>query len=355
VDDQQQSRWWPTRSQVLWAGSIVGVIALLLLIRLGYAHRWTGFGQYKVNGEVQPFKTLWDWLDLLIVPIVLALGGYLFTRSENRRTQDIADQQRDLDRQIADDRRQDDTLQAYLDGMSQLLTDKDRPLHEAQLGDSLSTIARARTLTVLSRLDGDRKRSVVQFLYEAKLISKDRAVLDLKEADLSGANLSEGHLPGAYLRWTRLREANLCMTDLRDADLSEADLGGGDLRRTNLSNANLNGAGLREADLRWANLPDADLSEPEPLTAKIVTADLSEADLREANLINANLSGARLVEANLRGADLRWAKLINANVTNKQLAECASLEGATLPNGQKYEDWLKSKGSGEDGANAGPS
>jgi hypothetical protein len=26
-----------------------------------------------------------------------------------------------------------------------------------------------------------------------------------------------------------------------------------------------------------------------------------------------------------------------------------------MPNGQKYEDWLKSKGSGEAGENSGPS
>jgi hypothetical protein len=30
-----------------------------------------------------------------------------------------------------------------------------------------------------------------------------------------------------------------------------------------------------------------------------------------------------------------------------------SLEGATMPNGQRYADWLKSKGS-EDGENSGP-
>jgi hypothetical protein len=31
------------------------------------------------------------------------------------------------------------------------------------------------------------------------------------------------------------------------------------------------------------------------------------------------------------------------------------LKGATMPNGQKYEDWLKSKGSGEDRENTGTS
>jgi hypothetical protein len=37
-------------------------------------------------------------------------------------------------------------------------------------------------------------------------------------------------------------------------------------------------------------------------------------------------------------------------VTNEEGEQQAeSLEGATMPNGQKYEDWLRSKGRGEDG------
>src|SRR5829696_2474137 len=114
---------------------------------------------------------------------------------------------RDLDREIADERRQDDMLQTYLDGMSQLLTDEKRPLHRAQQGDSLSTVARARTLTVLSRLNGDRKGSVVQFLYESHLIREDRRVLALGGADLNGANLSGASLSGADLSETNLNGA----------------------------------------------------------------------------------------------------------------------------------------------------
>jgi hypothetical protein len=79
-----------------------------------------------------------------VVPIVLALGGYLFTRSENRRTQETSDQ-----------RRPDETLQAYLDQIGQLLLDKDRPLRQSKEGDEVRTLARARTLTVLSRMDGE--------------------------------------------------------------------------------------------------------------------------------------------------------------------------------------------------------
>jgi hypothetical protein len=40
------------------------------------------------------------------------------------------------------------------------------------------------------------------------------------------------------------------------------------------------------------------------------------------------------------GADLEGAQ--------GQLADTRSLQGATMPNGQKYENWLKSKGRAED-------
>ena len=73
--------------------------------------------------------------------------------------------------------------------------------------------------------------------------------------------------------------------DLRDADLSDADL-----RRAYFSGAGLSGAHLRGANLRGADLSDA---------------YLRGANLRGANLWDADLSGAYLRGANLSGADLR--------------------------------------------------
>jgi hypothetical protein len=93
--------------------------------------------------------------------------------------------------------------------MSQLLTDKERPLRRAQPRDNLSTVARARTLTVLARLDFERKGSVMQFLYESGLIYKDSLVLDLRRADLLDANLSDADLSWVNLSGARLLGANL--------------------------------------------------------------------------------------------------------------------------------------------------
>jgi uncharacterized protein YjbI with pentapeptide repeats len=59
-----------------------------------------------------------------------------------------------------------------------------------------------------------------------------------------------------------------------------------------------------------------------------------------------------IYDANLSGANLRHATGKSAEQPDGQ---ASSLEGAIMPNGQKYEDWLGSNGRGEDGENGGPS
>ena len=73
--------------------------------------------------------------------------------------------------------------------------------------------------------------------------------VNLREADLRGADFY-----GADLREADFYEADLRDTDLREADLRDADLRGADLRGADLRGADLRGAGLREADLRGAKI-----------------------------------------------------------------------------------------------------
>jgi len=80
--------------------------------------------------------------------------------------------------------------------------------------------------------------------------------------------------------------------------------------------------------------------------------DLDGADLSGAYLGGASLSGAYLSRADLSGGNLREANLSGAaGCTEEQLDQAGFLTGATMPNGQKDEDWLKSKDRAEDGEN----
>jgi hypothetical protein len=247
--------WWKITKQH-WKGiGIGGLIVLIMLIVLGYMFHWEWMGlsgYAPPNKEYQREKTLWDWLQLLIVPIILAIGGFWLNQIQKSREQKTTEQQEKLKRELAHDEQQEQLLQVYIDKISELLlkehlrgsipVDSKFPLNESVLQSEydVRVVARARTLTVLSRLDGGRrKRSLLQFLYESGLLEKDEAIIllygtDLREADLSRAYLSRAHLSGvdlsgAYLSETNLKDASLRFANLLGANLSRADLSGADL------------------------------------------------------------------------------------------------------------------------------
>src|SRR5215207_6956023 len=286
----------------------------------------------REHSEQQTKKSRWgfrgmtvrDWLPIggaLLVPLVIALGSWAITWQLEK----LENQRAEAERELAEQRAQDEALQAYLDQMSHLILD--RQLLEVEQGDPVHTLAQARTSTAILRLDAEHNESVTHFLITSGLSvrSKDSPRL------LRGSTLSHAKLSGAHLANADLGDADLSGADLSNALLDNADL------VADLSNADLSGASLLGADLRDANLLGA--------------------DLRDANLIGADLSRADLSEANLNGADLENAKLSGANgITNAELEQqTVSLEGADMPNGQKYEDWLKSGLREEDGKNDGSS
>jgi uncharacterized protein YjbI with pentapeptide repeats len=190
-------------------------------------------------------------------------------------------------------------------------------------------------------------------LYEAGLLHKENPVIDLAGADLSAIDLHNKNLSGggAFLNNSSLSYALSIAEGIAEPGKS-ADLSGAILSDANLEHALLSDTDLSEADLRDADLSHASLSKTDLFNANLSDANLSEAYLSEAYLSFADLSGADLSGANLNGANLNGAYLSGAQgVTNEQLdKQAASLKRATMPNGQKYEDWLKSRG--EDGGHS---
>jgi uncharacterized protein YjbI with pentapeptide repeats len=116
-------------------------------------------------------------------------------------------------------------------------------------------------LTVLPRLDRERKRSVLQFLYESDLIKNLRPVF----IELSGADLRKANLSFAILSKVNLYGAILDRANLTEANLSGAILSGANLSRANLGIANLSVCDQFAANLCEANLKDAIGTTPEQL------------------------------------------------------------------------------------------
>ncbi len=297
---------------------------------------WTGFGEDSSisqeetlqNGKLtvtkrithfQSGKTLWDWLGLagvIAIPVVL----FQFQQQQQKKSEEQAG----VEKEIADTNLREEALRDYIDKIAELLIDKKLKVLLKQLFekaipkddpklDAAVDVARARTLSILRRLDadGERKNSVVRFLIDAELIQG----LDLlKDANLIRANLSDAYLFEANLSGANLSDAYLFEANLSGANLSGANLSGANLSGANLSGANLSGANLSGANLLGANLSGANFSGANLSKAHLDLANLSEANLLEASLPGANLSGANLFRANLSGAYLEGANLSKAHL-----------------------------------------
>jgi uncharacterized protein YjbI with pentapeptide repeats len=297
----------------------------------------------------------------------------------------LEDQRAREARELEAQRAQEAALQAFLDQLSQ--GDTFSELRSAPAIGHKRAILRAKMQTLLLQLDEERKGVVLSFLHSAKLSRKKEItpseypgkggwerwnypILTLDEIDFSrtkrnpGTKLTFDDLRGIILRGATLSKVNLSGANLMNADLSNADLRGAQLRKaTPQDSERIPGESHDEyykAVDKESNLPlgllETDLSR----------ANLSGADLREADLSGADLSGALLDEVDLSGADLSDANLSDAYentfkngategeadrhlIANEKLEQQASsLEGATMPNGQKYEDWRKDKEGGKE-------
>jgi uncharacterized protein YjbI with pentapeptide repeats len=364
---------------------LVALTITFIIVSYRFNWAWTGF-----TGTAESYKTLYDWLQLLFVPIALTGFGFFLNyrerKTEERRIdkeQKAAEshveeeQKREQKRaqtrhEIAEDNQREVALQAYINEMSELLLHHN--LRKSEEDDEVRTIARVRTLTILPRLDGNRKGIMLKFLHESGLIDKVQTIVDLSGADLSGAILKYAELSGARLHRVNLSDSLLDSANLSNADLRKSRFSGAYLFCTNLSDANLRGAYLDVAfeeieldfgdavhehisDLTIANLSGADLSGATMHRAILDGADLSNANLKNANLCQATLYGTfidiedpQLAEfygvsmgpgfqpfANLNGADLSGAELSLAKVTDEQLTKAKSLKGARMPDGSIHQ------------------
>jgi len=337
--------WWRKIKQhrvAIGVGTIVVVVVTALIIA-GYQFDWTGF-----NGNNKSGKTLWDWMQLLFIPVVLAVAGFWFNHNERRAAEfraynerkaadrraeaerRIEEERAKTDSNIAEDNRHEAALQEYINNMSELLLHENLRTSESE--DEVRKVARVRTLTVLNRLDGLRKGSVLQFLYESGLISTDKPIIDLNGANFDDVDLTSANLRQANLQNVILVNANLSDCDLTEANLFHTLLSHATLVHTKLVNANLSFSLLVDTDLKTADLHDAFLAN-----ALLNRANLRMTNLQETDLSRAQLTNVKISNANLRGANLNDADLFDAEVTNEQLNQAKSLKGATMPDGTKHQ------------------
>ena len=264
----------------------------------------------KATEEHRPGKTSWDKasviiqglgsLGILVSIATLIVGVYQFNTQQSASAQMQATQVA-VNRAQALDQQEQATLETYFDRMSDLLLQ--HGLATSKPSDPVRAIGEAQTLTALRNVDGNRRGTLIRFLWKAQLVTGQHPIIPLNTAYIAFANLSN-----AYLDIINLSQALLTGANFYNSDLHQADLHG--------------------ADLRGANLSDANLS-----CYRVSGKDYC-ADLSGANLGCYRVSGKDYC-ADLRGADLSGADLKGATgITITQLEkQTKTLKGAIMPDG----------------------
>ncbi len=204
---------------------IIVVIVAVVLIAIGLV-----YGGVLETGFTG--KTLWDWIEVVGIPVVVVIIAGVFVLMAKK-----AEQRNEAQREIDIDRAREATLRSYLEVMSNLIIEK--KLKDSKKDSPERAVAQAQTFMALRNLDGSRKSVLLQFLKESGLIDRGRNVISLYKANLDKANLSNVDLSGTCLSGVSLTEADLFNANLSNADLSDAILIGAILEDVDLRNADL--------------------------------------------------------------------------------------------------------------------
>jgi uncharacterized protein YjbI with pentapeptide repeats len=225
--------------------------------------------------EYVPQKSIWDWLELLIIPIAVTVFTLLFNQGMRKRELETQQRRRYVDKKIEIERYNSEIMQKYLDDISELLLNHDLIQEKENLNSSVRDVAQTKTIIALRTLASDSNR-------------KDNILQSLRDAQLSDFLFVKS--------W--LKEINLEKTNLSGI---------------NFSNANLEKAKFRRASVRGTNFENANLAN----------SDFREANLRNAIFLNANLSNCVFKDA---------------VITLEQINEAKSITGIMLPDGSIHEE-----------------
>jgi uncharacterized protein YjbI with pentapeptide repeats len=322
---QDQNSWnrWQTwsleHSRLSFFIAVLTILFIIILAAIIFwalfpsmAPSWTGFAEtvHPLYTGRSPAKTLWDWLGLLIIPLILGAGATWIGHAQQNREmrahafeQKQAEENRKNDWAIEMDRQEQALVDQYFERMTQYLLHYE--LRSSSADDEIRTIARASTLGVLRNINALRKGQIIQFLYETRLITTPDPIIDLEGANLQemaldSADLRKAHLAGTDMHGAHLDHANLSGANLSSCNLIDSRLREADLSQVNAANAFFSGAHMRGTVLQSAVLTNVLLNN-----AGLVEGDLRRADLQGANLVGADLSQARLEGTNFAGAKFK--------------------------------------------------
>ena len=326
------------------------ILAFGVIVAVAYRRRWEWTGFTRRSGGAADAanspKTLWNWLELLLVPAGIAIALFALNNAQSGREQRRADRRAAVDRSIAAERIRADILHTYLQQMSNLLLD--RGLLKADWNGPLVNFAQTLTLTVFHQLDGRRKGEVLQFLANTGLIKPPRPKIDLTRADLRHVDAHERSFSALDVENADLRGADFRRAAIYDSSFSFADLERDDFSFALLQGVTMDGANLARADFRYSWVSPASFE-----VACLASVTFSHAKIEGSSFQGAIGDRVDFTRAGLHHVDFRRDREVDAPTALTHLRlEGVVLDGTALP--APWEPRRQPSSSARNGAQCGP-
>jgi uncharacterized protein YjbI with pentapeptide repeats len=309
--------------------------AICLVLWLGYVKNYApiGFSDFWVpksspDGKIvtayefQRGRTLWDWMQLLVVPALLFVAGYWFNKKLKEREATVA---LNTERAAA--------LQKYFDAVADLITkgsqsvpsnssSSDQQPSSAKAGEK-SAVGQDRKAGTPEALNSNEVTFALQGLSLNNVYLKD---VDLRGADLRSVDLKDAFIDETtlidkkwQLVWKIVNNGFVRKRWDEEVNLSNADLAYTCLNGAELGNFNLEGADLRGATFDGAHFEGAKIDKKTRIDSKwslvwkLANDRAGESDPEGRDLSRANLQGLRgkksFREADISQTDLSFAVL----------------------------------------------
>ena len=269
-----------SRNKAFWRKLLTYIILCIMVIFLFYlliskikGYEWRDFTGFKD-------KTIWDILELFIIPISLLLFGYYLERFQS-----------EFNRDIAKDSQRERLLQEYYGLVSEYIYRY--KIFELTEGNKILLTLEGITQSILSNLDVKRKEILIKFLSDIGIIRRiehSEPIVRLNSIDLSDVFLPLINLKGTTIYHSKFHNGNLLGGNLSEAFLLGNEFNNSDLRQANFTKSNLNITNFENANLE---------------NAKLTGASLKGAILDNANLKGVEISNAKFVRASLKSVNLR--------------------------------------------------
>ncbi len=355
------------------------VLLLLFIAVLVVFIRNTSFDWRPYDSSTQNVRnpTLWDFLELFIIPTFLVLGGFALDRVNRQRERErqkleaeknqkeVAHREK-LKEDIERERYQRINLREFMDRIESLYTGKGEELFN--INEPARVTARARIKHVLHQADMKRKQHVIDFLLDSSLALVTHGQ-DKKCSLLEGFSLEQTDFCGLKMRGIDLTHVNLKgahfenSSDLSDACLLNANVSGTNFSETLLSDANLSRvhanvesnenrenqtffshSQMERCDLSHAELWNVQFDNVTLIEAKFHAAYLHKCTIaEESNLSNAIFGEendaqkrTRIERTNFSNSNLSQVKFISCDIVNCTIDRC-SLSQATFFNARLFD------------------